>query len=160
MVREILGVCLVVILSVTGAGTAAGDDRPASSAVQSDIERGANAAADCESMTWSTEDYSSCIDHAVGRAMDNGAASMPFQLGIYCSAFLKLARAHRTRIWKQYQVDLDSAKVATVDQYSSCVFSAHSLRLKVDRICTPLGLACAEFNDELRHWGHIRRTGM
>ena len=160
MVREILGVCLVVILSVTGAGTAAGDDRPASSAVQSDIERGANAAAGCESMTWSTEDYSSCIDHAVGRAMDNGAASMPFQLGIYCSAFLKLARAHRTRIWKQYQIDLDSAKVATVDQYSSCVFSAHSLRLKVDRICTPLGLTCVEFNNELRHWRRISRSGM
>jgi hypothetical protein len=160
MVREILGACLLVALSVTGTATAAGDDRPAPSALQSDIERGANAAADCESMTWSTEDYSSCIDHAVARAMDNSAASMSFQLGMYCSAFFQLALAHRMGTWKQYQIDLDSATVATADQYGSCIFSAHSLGFKVDRICAVLGLSCAEFNGELRHWRGISRSGM
>jgi hypothetical protein len=160
MVREILGVCLVIALSVTGMATAAGDDRLAPSAVQSDIERGANTAADCEAMTWSTEDYSSCIDHAVGRAMDNGVASVSFQLGIYCSAFFKLARAHRTQTWKQYEVDLNTLKVATVDQYGSCVFSANSLGFKIDRVCTAVGLNCAEFDEELRHWRSISRYGM
>jgi hypothetical protein len=160
MVRKILGACLLVALSDAWTPTAAKDDSPAQSSSQNDIKRGANAASDCGTMTWSTEDYSSCIDHAVARAMDNSAASMSFQLGIYCSAFFQLALAHRTGTWKQYQIDLDSAKVATVDQYGSCIFSAHSLGFKVDRICAVLGLSCAEFNDELRHWRGIGRDGM
>jgi hypothetical protein len=50
-------------------------------------------------------------------------------------AFFQLALAHRTGTWKQYQIDLDSATVATADQYGSCIFSAHSLGFEVDRIC-------------------------
>jgi hypothetical protein len=51
VVQELLAACLLATLSVTGTATA--DDRPAQSASQSEIERGANASSNCESMTWS-----------------------------------------------------------------------------------------------------------
>jgi hypothetical protein len=158
MLRQLLGAVLAIALSA-GASAAEGDRSP-QSAVPSDVARGADAASYCESMAWSTEDYSSCIARRVAHAMDNDSASMAFQLGIYCSAFFKLAMAHRSRMWKQSPVDLDHAEVATIDQYGSCVFFARSLDLSTDRICTTLSLNCDVFNQMLSHWESVSRKGM
>ncbi len=153
----VAGMFLVVCLGVPVAGNA-GAPEPAP--IHDEIARGSAAAAQCESEAWSTEDYSSCIDAAVGRAMDDDRASMPFQLGVYCSAFFKLALAAGSHVWKQSIVHDDATEAATVDQYDSCVFAAGSIRLEASRICSAIGVPCDAFNRMLRDWRRFSRSDM
>jgi hypothetical protein len=158
MLRLLLGTGLAIALA---AGVSVAERGPSPQSVaQSDLARGAEAASGCESMTWSTEDYSDCIDSRVARAMDSDGASASFQLGVYCSAFFKLALAHKARLWKQSPIDLDHAEVATVNQYDSCAYFAQSLGIGADRLCTTLGLSCDVFNQMLRRWQSISQKGM
>ena len=158
MVRRLLAAASAIAFCL-GAAPEAQQPAPAALA-PSDVTRGVQAAAACESLTWSTEDYSACVDGAVGHAMNNDQASMSFQLGIYCAAFFTLAQAHHSQSWKRLRVDIDSARTATVDQYDSCAYSARRLRLRSSRICTVIGLGCAAFDRTLRHWRRVSRSGM
>jgi hypothetical protein len=153
----VVGALVTLGLRVSEAGDAL---TPEQVAMGSEIAWGAEGASHCEAMAWSTEDYSSCVDRAVAHAMNSGRASMAFQLGIYCSAFFKLAQAYGSERWKQSRINLDNAKVAAVDEYDSCTFSARSLQLHVDQICTTLGLGCDVFDQALHHWRDISRSGM
>ncbi len=152
VVGTVIGLCCGVSAAF-GAGAA----KPAPS--HGEIARGVEAAARCESVAWSTEDYSSCIDQAMAKAMDEDRASMPFQLGIYCSAFSELASAYSARAWKRSMIDSDTTEAAAVDQYGSCVFAARSIGLDMRRICSALGVTCTAFNRMLRHWQQVRRRG-
>jgi hypothetical protein len=141
---------LCVGLTVTGEGRAL-----ARTPVPLEITHGVNAAAQCGSESWSTEDYSNCLDAAVAQAMDANSASMSFQLGVYCSGFYKLAQADRTQAWKQSAVHSDAADAATVDQFDSCVFAAGAIGLADARICTALGVSCQDFDPMLRYWQRV-----
>ncbi|HEV2549769.1 MAG TPA: hypothetical protein VGU20_20815 [Stellaceae bacterium] len=153
----VVGVLVTLWFRVSEAGDAL---TPEQVPMRSEIAWGAEGASRCEAMAWSTEDYSSCIDRAVAHAMNSGRASMPFQLGIYCSAFFRLAQAYSSERWKQSRIDLDNAKVAAVDEYDSCTFSARSLGLNSDQICTTLALSCDVFDQALHQWRDISRSGM
>jgi len=153
---------LGMLLALCSGAFAAGEEAPPSQAATpaAAIARGAAAAARCQSMTWSTEDYSACIDGAVGRAMDNDRDSTHFQLGVYCSAFFTLAQAYSAQQWKQTMVNPDDARVTTVDQYDSCIFSAERAHSKRDQICSAVSVDCVAFNAELKRWQEISRNGM
>lgn len=153
---------LGMLLAWCSGAVAAGEATPPSQAATpaAAIARGAAAAARCQSMTWSTEDYSSCIDGAVGHAMDNDRDSTHFQLGVYCSAFFALAQAYGTQQWKQMMVNPDDARITTVDQYDSCIFSAQRAHRKQDQICSAVNVDCVTFNAELKRWQEISRDGM
>lgn len=152
--RGLLAAGAIVILCFDGAA-AAPAPTPDQPALRTGIVHGTDAAAKCESQSWSVEDYSGCIDDAIGRAMDNDNASVPFQLGVYCAAFFKLAQAYSSGAWKQSLVDQNEARVATVDQYGSCVFAARRIGLATDRICTALGVDCPGFGAALHRWEHV-----
>jgi hypothetical protein len=154
---RLLAAGAVAVLCIASALAAAPAGARSDAALQSDIARGIDAAAKCEGQSWSIEDYSGCIDREIGHAMDHDQASRAFQLGVYCSAFAKLAQANQAGTWKQSLVDRDDAQAATVDQYGSCVFSAHALGIDAPRICATLGLACDTFNAALRHWQSVSR---
>jgi hypothetical protein len=156
-VRLLLTAGAVAVLCIAAALAAAPAGARSEAAMQSDVARGIDTAAKCESQSWSVEDYSGCIDGEIGHAMDHDQASRAFQLGVYCTAFAKLAQAHQAGTWKQSLVDRDAAQAATIDQYGSCVYSAHALGIKAAQICTTLGLACDTFNAALHHWHHVSR---
>jgi hypothetical protein len=122
--------------------------------------RGTAAAAHCESMSWSMEDYSGCIDGAVAHAMDNDRASTAFQLGVYCTAFYKLAQAYDTQMWKQTIVDRNEIEVTTVDQFGSCLYAARTMRLASSQICTTVGADCAAFDPLIERWKKISDKDM
>jgi hypothetical protein len=157
-VRVLLAAGAIVIC--TGAAAAGPEVAPQHGVIQSDIARGIDAAAKCESQSWSIEDYSGCVDGEIGHAMDKDQASLPFQFGVYCAAFSKLALAYSTGKWKQSLIDRDDAQVATVDQYGSCVYLARSLGIVRPQICTTLGVSCDAFNAALRHWRQVSRRDM
>lgn len=133
---------------------------PPPSAPQAAAARGAAAAAQCESMAWSMEDYSTCIDGAVAHAMDNDRASTSFQLGVYCSAFYALAQAYDAKMWKQSVVDRNEIQVTTVDQFGSCLYAARTIRLAPSQICTAVGADCAAFNPLIERWKKISNKDM
>ncbi|HZB93647.1 MAG TPA: hypothetical protein VE397_19515 [Stellaceae bacterium] len=152
--RALLAAGAITILCLGGAAAEPAGARD-EAALRTGIAQGTDAAAKCESQSWSVEDYSACIDGTIGHAMDNDNATMPFQLGVYCTAFFKLAQAYSSGAWKQSMIDQTDARVATVDQYGSCVFSARSIGLASDRICTPLGVDCRGFKAALHRWEHV-----
>lgn len=154
----LVAVALAAIgLAASSAGRAAAPDQAAQQAATA---RGAAAAAQCESMAWSMEDYSTCIDGAVAHAMDSDRASTAFQLGVYCSAFYKLALAYDAKMWKQSMVNRNDAEVTIVDQYGSCVYAAESIRLARPQICSAVGVDCGTFDPLLGRWQKISRHGM
>jgi hypothetical protein len=156
-VRLLLAASAVAVLCIAATLAAAPAGAHSEAAMQGDIARGIATAAKCEGQSWSVEDYSGCIDGEIGHAMDHDQASRAFQLGVYCAAFAKLAQAYQAGTWKQSLVDRDAAQAATVDQYGSCVFSAHALGIKAARICTTLGVTCDTFNAALHHWQRVSR---
>jgi len=158
-VRLLLAAGAIVVIC-TGAAAAGAEGAPHQGIIQSDIARGIDTATKCESESWSVEDYTGCIDDEIGHAMDQDQASLPFQFGVYCAAFSKLALAYSAGKWKQSLIDRDDAQVATVDQYGSCVYLARSLGIGRPQICTTLGVSCDVFNAALRRWQQVSRRNM
>jgi hypothetical protein len=157
-VRLLLAAGAIVIC--TGAAAAGPEGAPQHGVIGSDIARGIDTATKCENESWSVEDYTGCIDGEIGHAMDQDQASLPFQFGVYCAAFSKLALAYSGGKWKQSLIDRDDAQVATVDQYGSCVYLARSLGIGRPQICTTLGVSCDAFNAALHHWRQVSRRDM
>jgi hypothetical protein len=158
-VRALVLAAVMIVISCPG--LAAGEGRvPPRKPVPEEIAHGVKAAAQCESESWSTEDYSNCLDAAVAQAMEQDSASMSYQLGVYCSGFYKLALADRAQAWKQSIVHSDAAEAATVDQLNSCLFAARPLGLAAVRVCTALDLPCDDFNRVLQYWQRVSGDGM
>lgn len=147
----------VLMVAAAPAGRAAAPD---AAARQEAATRGAATAAQCQSMSWSMEDYSTCIDGAVAHAMDNDRASTAFQLGVYCTAFYALAQAYDAKMWKQSAVDRTEIEVTTIDQYGSCLYAARSLGLKRRQICAAIGAECGGFDAALARWNKVSRRDL